>query len=228
MLGEVVGPPSATRSTKRRRRRGRKGPSPTSRRGRATTPLTPAAAHAWLTRPAEAGCRPSRSSGDGGRNRAAALQLPATAPGLGTWSLVHGFERHGDVRPRSTTSRGSVGATPNDREQHGHHPAPSVSALRRGGSRQPDIGSRSLAVQPGGRGRPLDIDCRRTCPMCTIRPQPSISPTADGATQFPTVTSRGPRGVRSWQSGRDNKHREEKALASFGRCVRANGLARNG
>ena len=39
-------------------------PSPTSRRGRATTPLTPAAAHARSTRPAESGRRPSWSSGD--------------------------------------------------------------------------------------------------------------------------------------------------------------------
>ena len=91
-------------------------PSPTSRRGRATTPLTPAAAHARSTRPAEAGSRPSRSSGD--RRPQSSSRSEAAGHDTGTGhleGLLHGHERHGDVRPRSTTSRGSVGATPKAR-----------------------------------------------------------------------------------------------------------------
>ena len=200
VLGEVVGPPSATRSTKRRRRRGRKGPSPTSRRGRATTPLTPAAAHAWLTRPAEAGCRPSRSSGDGGRNRAAALQLPATAPVLGTWSLVHGFERHGDVRPRSTTSRGSVGATPNARSSE--NIASSTVATRNPRralfgevvlDNPTSVRDRWRCSQGAGSARSVS-SASDQAPICTGSPHPSISPKAHGGTELPTLRSRGPNG----------------------------------
>ena len=167
MLGEVVGPPSATRSTKRRRRRGRKGPSPTSRRGRATTPLTPAAAHAWLTRPAEAGCRPSRSSGD--RRPQSSSRTAAAGHGTVTWHLEP-CSRAGTARGRATAQHDVKGVDRYSsqraqereyREQQGDHPAPSASALRRGGARQPDIGSRLLAVQPGSWVSSLGVGRKR-------------------------------------------------------------------
>ena len=156
-------------------------PSPTSRRGRATTPLTPAAAHARSTRPAESGRRPSWSSGDrrpqsSGRNRAAALQLPATSR---YWAPWRPSSRARTARGRATAQHDvkGVGRCNSQRaqqreyrEQHGHHPAPSASALRRGGARQPDIGSRSLAVQPGSWVGPLGADCGEHAPLCTFGP----------------------------------------------------------
>ena len=115
-LGEGGGPPSATRSTKRRRRRGRK---------EALADLTARASD----HPAHSCCS-TRAVDTAGRSRppselvvrrpAAAIQRPhcSCRPRVGTGhlgGLLHGHERHGDVRPRSTTSRGSVGATPNAR-----------------------------------------------------------------------------------------------------------------
>ena len=159
-------------------------PSPTSRRGRATTPLTPAAAHARSTRPSEAGCRPSRSSGD---RRPQSSSRTAARPRRRYWAPWRPSSRARTARGRATAQHDvkGVGRCNSQRaqqreyrEQHGHHPAPSASALRRGGARQPDIGSRSLAVQPGSWVGPLGADCRRTCPNLH-RSAPPVHPLND-------------------------------------------------
>ena len=120
-------------------------------------------------RPKPAAVRAGRPA-TGGRNRAAALQLPATSR---YWAPWRPSSRARTARGRATAQHDvkGVGRCNSQRaqqreyrEQHSHHPAPSASALRRGGARQPDIGSRSLAVQPGSWVGPLGAGCRRTCP----------------------------------------------------------------
>lgn len=166
-------------------------PSPTSRRGRATTPLTPAAAHARSTRPAETGCRPSRSSGDRrpqSSSRTAAASHDAGTGHLG--GLLHGHERHGDVRPRSTTSRGSVGATPNARSSE--NIASSTVTTRRPRralfgevvlDNPTSVRDRWRCSQGAGSARWVPT-AGEHAPTCTVRLHPSISPMAHGATQF--------------------------------------------
>ena len=131
-------------------------PSPTSRRGRATTPLTPAAAHARSIRPAESSRRPSWSSGDR-RPQSSGRTAAAGHESVG-WAPWRPSSRARTARGRATAQHDVKGVGRYNfqraqqreyREQHSHHPAPSASALRRGGARQPDIGSRSLALQPG-------------------------------------------------------------------------------
>lgn len=132
----------------------------------------------------------------GGRNRAAALQLPATAPVLGTWRPC---SRARTARGRATAQHDvkGIGRYSSQRaqereyrEQQGHHPAPSASALRRGGARQPDIGSRSLAVQPGSWVGSLGIGRQR--PGANLHGSaPPVHPRGTWGDSFPN----GPNGV---------------------------------
>ena len=122
----------------------------------------------------------------GGRNRAAALQLPATAPVLGAWSLVHGLERHGDVRPRSMTSRGSVGTAPNARRSE--NIASSKVTIRRPRralfgevvlDNPTSVRDRWRCSQGAGSARSVSAASDQA-PICTVRSHPSISPRGMG------------------------------------------------
>lgn len=150
-------------------------------------------------RPNPAAVRAGRPA-TGGRNRAAALQLPATSR---YWAPWRPSSRARTARGRATAQHDvkGVGRCNSQRaqqreyrEQHGHHPAPSASALRRGGARQPDIGSRSLAVQPGSWVGPLGADCRRTCPNLH-RSAPPVHPLNEAWGD--TVLGSSPRGKPS-------------------------------
>ena len=181
-LGEGGGPPSATRSIKRRRHRGSKEALAARGAGERQAPLTPAAAHVRSTWPAETGCRPSRSSGDRrtqSSSRTAAADHDAGTGHLG--GLLHGHERHGDVRPRSTTSRGSVGATPNARSSE--NIASSTVTTRRPRralfgevvlDNPTSVRDRCRCSRGAGSARWVSA-AGEHAPMCTIRPHPSIS-----------------------------------------------------
>ena len=190
-LGEGGGPPSATRSTKRRRRRGRE---------EALADLTARAsdhpAHSCCsTRAVDTASRIRPPTELVVRRPAAAIERPhcSCRPRVGTGhlgGLLHGHERHGDVRPRSTTSRGSVGATPNARSSE--NIASSAVTTRRPRralfgevvlDNPTSVRDRWRCSQGAGSARWVPT-AGEHAPMCPVRLHPSISPKEHGATHL--------------------------------------------
>ena len=139
------------------------------------------------------------------RRPAAAIEQPhcSCRPRHRYWALgglVHGLEWHGDVRPRSMTSRGSVGTAPNARR--GENIASSKVTIRRPRralfgevvlDNPTSVRDRWRCSQGAGSAR-LVSAAGDQAPICTVRPHPCISPKAHGGTAFPTLRRRGPNG----------------------------------
>jgi hypothetical protein len=139
------------------------------------------------------------------RRPAAAIEQPhcSCRPRHRYWALgglVHGLERHGGVRPRSMTSRGSVGIAPNARR--GENIASSKVTIRRPRralfgevvlDNPTSVRDRWRCSQGAGSDRSVSA-AGDQAPICTVRPHPSISPKAHGGTAFPTLRRRGPNG----------------------------------